>query len=315
MPQQKGVTSQLVIGEESTFKTLASAGFLMPFNSMNLKGSQAVNTPGTLTGTRNPAVPFRGNRDVGGTIVAPLDATAFWYWLQMMFGDPTTTGTGPYVHTFDIGDTMPSYSIEAQYTDLSTNLYYQYTGCKVNNWSMNLGGDGELVSNIDVIGCVDTQATSPFDASPTSMISLDRLDNFEVSLEEGGGALSNALEVSFAVNFGLDPNNYVIGGSGVRGSLPEGIVGVSGNLKTLFEDDTLLDKAEAGTESSLVITVTQSASLKMIIEFNEIQYSRNSPDIPGPQGLLVDLNFQGYYDDHGDASAVVVELTNGDAHA
>jgi hypothetical protein len=245
--------------------------------------------------------------------VVPVDATAFWYWLQMMFGDPTTTGTGPYVHTFDIGDVQPSYSLEAQFTDLATDIFYQYLGSKVSGWSMNIGGDGELVSNLDIVGAKEEQAGTSFDASPTAM-SLDRLNNFQASLNEGGSALNNATEVSFTVNFGLDNGLYVIGGSGVRGSLPEGLVAVSGNLKTLFEDDSLLDKAMNGTESGLVITIQQSASLQMVIEFNEIEYSRNTPDIPGPQGLLVDLNFQAFYDDHADASAVVVELTNNDAH-
>ena len=315
MSQQKGVTTTLVIGEEAVaFGTVATTGFSIPYNSFGVKAMQNVNQPATLTGNRNPVVPFRGNRDVSGQIVVPVDATAFWYWLQMMFGDPSTAGTGPYVHTFDIGNTQPSYSLELQHTDLDTDIFYQYLGCKINNWSMSIGGDGELVSTLDILGASENQAGSAFDGSPTAL-SLDRLENFEATLTEGGGALSNATEVSFAVNFGLDPNTFVIGGSGIRGSLPEGLIGISGNLKTLFEDDSLLDKAMNGTESSLVITITQSAALNMVIEFNELQYSRNTPDVPGPQGLLVDLNFQAYYDDHGDASAIVVELENNDAHA
>jgi len=315
MAHQKGSTVSLVIGEEATFDTAPDDGFDIPFNSFNVAGKQGLTTPATITGTRNPVIPIRGNRDVSGQIVVPVDATAFWYWLQMMFGDPSTAGTSaPYTHTFDIGTSQPSYTLETQFTDLASNRYYQFTGCKASSWSMTCGGDGELTSSIDVVGASESQEESSFDGSPTTL-SLDRLDNFEVSLEEGGGALSNATEVSFTVNFGLDTGLYVLGGSGVRGSIPEGIVGVSGNLKTLFEDDSLLDKAEGATESSIVITIQYSAALKMVIEFNEVQYERNSPAVPGPQGLLVDLNFQGYYDDHGDASAVVVALTNADAHA
>ena len=314
MAQQKGVNTILVIGEEATFGTQATDGFTVPFNTFSVNASQNVNMPATISGTRNPVEPFRGNKDVSGSIVLPVDGAAMWYWLQMMFGDPSTTGTGPYVHTFDIGSVQPSYTLETQFTDLATDIFYQYLGCKVSSWSMTLGGDGELVTTLNILGADSDKDSSSFDGTPTS-VSIDRLDNFEASLTEGGGALSNATEVSFTVDFGLDPNNFVIGGSGVRGSLPEGIVGVTGNLKTLFEDATLLDKAIAGTESSLVITIQESASNQLVIEFNELQYSLKTPDVPGPQGLLVDLDFQGYYDDHGDASAVVVELTNSDEHA
>jgi len=315
MTQQKGANVVLNIGEEDVAAgTVATAGFTVPFNSFNVQAKQNLITPATITGSRNPVEPISGNRDVSGGIVLPVDANAMWYWLQMMFGDPTTTGTGPYVHTFDIGSSQPAYSLETQFTDLATDIFYQYLGCKVNNWSMNLGGDGELVCNLDIVGMSESQAASSFDGSPTA-VSIDRLDNFEASMTEGGGAISNVTEVSFAINFGLDTGVYVIGGSGVRAEPPEGIIGVSGSIKTLFEDDSLLDKAMNGTESSLIITIEKSASSKLVIEFNELQYARNTPAIPGPQGLLVELDFQAYYDDHGDGSAIVVALTNSTAHA
>ena len=46
------------------------------------------------------------------------------------------------------------------------------------------------------------------------------------------------------------------------------------------------------------------------IEIQELQYERNSVDVPGPQGLEVDLNFLGYYTDGSEASAVVMRVTN-----
>ncbi len=314
MTQQKGVTSALVIGEESAFGTQPSAGFVVPFNTFGVVASQTVNAPATISGTRNPVEPFRGNKDVGGSIVVPVDSSAFWYWLQMMFGDPTTAGAGPYTHTFDIGNTQPSYTLESQFTDLLTDVFYQYLGCKASRWSMTLGGDGELVSTIDVIGADSDPDSSSFDASPTTM-TIDRLDNFEASLTEGGGAISNVTEVSFTVDFGLDPSNFVIGGSGARGAIPEGIVDVSGNIKTLFEDTSLITKAVSGTESAIIITIQEDANHSLVIEFNELQYSLKTPEISGPQGLLVDLDFQAYYENHADASAVVAVLTNQDAHA
>jgi len=299
-----------MIGEESSYKTVATAGFILPVNSCGVKGLQALSTAQTLTGTRNPVAPFAGNRDVSGPIVVPADSLAMPYWLQKMFGDPATTGSDPYTHEYKIGSTMPSFTLEEQFLDLATDKYARFLGCVVSGWSMAVGGDGELVSNIDVVGASETLENSSFDADPDT-ISLARVENFQAGLTEGGGALSNAREVSFSVNFGLDTDQFVIGGSGVRGSIPVGIVGVTGNLKTLFEDSTLLDKAIAGTESSLKITVTGSASSILEVEFQELRYERNSPDVPGPQGLLVDLNFQGYYTDGSEASAIVARVTNG----
>ena len=310
MPQQTGVNAKVLIGEESAFKTVATVGFVMPVNSCGVKGMQALSTAQTLTGTRNPVAPFAGNRDVSGSIVVPADSLAMPYWLQKMFGDPTTTGADPYVHEYKIGSTMPSFTLEEQFLDLTVDKYARFLGCMVSGWSMTVGGDGELVSNIDIIGASESLETSSFDAAPTT-ISLARVENFEAVVTEGGGAFSNAREVSFSIDFGLDTDQFVIGGSGVRGSVPVGIVGVTGNVKSLFEDTTLLDKAIAGTESGLKITITKSASSILEVEIQELRYERNTPDIPGPQGLLVDLNFQGYYTDGGEASAIVARVTNG----
>jgi len=307
--QQTGANAKVMIGEESAFKTVATVGFVLPVNSCAVKGLQPLSTAQTLTGNRSPVAPFSGNRDVSGSIVVPVDSLAMPYWLQKMFDDETTTGTDPYTHEYKIGATMPSFTLEEHFTDLTVNKYARFLGCMVSGWSMSVGGDGELVNNIDVIGASDTLENSAFDAAPTT-ISLARLENFQAAITEGGGALSNAREWSFNIDFGLDTDQFVIGGAGVRGSVPVGIVGVSGNVKTLFEDSSLLDKAIAGTETSFKVTVSNGASSIFEVELEELRLERNTPDIPGPQGLLVDLNFQGYYTDGSEGSAIVARVTN-----
>jgi len=307
--QQTGANAIVMIGEESSFKTVATVGFELPVNSCGVKGLQPLSTAQTLTGNRSPVAPFSGNRDVSGSIVVPVDSLAMPYWLQKMFDDEATTGSDPYTHEYKIGATMPSFTLEEQFTDLTVDKFARFLGCMVSGWSMSVGGDGELVNNIDVIGASDTLENSAFDAAPTT-ISLARLENFQAAITEGGGALSNAREWSFNIDFGLDTDQFVIGGSGVRGSVPVGIVGVSGNVKTLFEDSSLLDKAIAGTETSFKVTVSNGASSIFEVELEELRLERNTPDIPGPQGLLVDLNFQAYYTDGSDASAIVARVTN-----
>ena len=309
MTQQKGVNAKVAIGEESAYGTVATVGFILPINSSTLKGTQGLDTAKTLTGNRNPVAPFAKNRDVAGDIVAPVDSLAMPYWLQKMFGDSTVTGVGPYVHEWKIGNTMPSTTIENQFLDLATDAYVRFLGCRPSAWSMEVGGDDELVSTISWLGKSESNETSSFDAAPTT-VSLARLNNFEAALLEGGATLSNAKTLSFNIDFGLDTDQYVIGSGGARGDLPEGIVAVTGNLKTLFEDVSLLNKAINGTESSLKLTITGSASSVFEVEFEEIRYARNSPDIPGPQGLMVDLNFIGFYTNGTEASSAVVRVTN-----
>ena len=72
MTQQKGVTSQLLIGYESAYKTLATEGYVMPFNSEGVRPNQPLNQPGTISGTRNPTQPFGGNKDINRLIAYGL---------------------------------------------------------------------------------------------------------------------------------------------------------------------------------------------------------------------------------------------------
>jgi len=307
--------ASVMIGIESAFKTIATDGFIMPVNSSGVKGSKNQTSPATIRGNLNPVEPFDGNWSVGGQIVVPVDSIAFWYWLQLAFGTPVTTGaSSPYTHTYKAGNGRPSFTLEHRFTELGTAKYFQYTGCKISSMSISAGSDGELIATFDVIGAVETIASTSFDASPTTL-SLARLKNSHLTLKEGGSAIANAKMVDFNINFNLDTRNYVIAGGGVLGSLPDGVYSVTGNMNALFEDTALLAKAIAGTESSIELTFTGAATSILVIDFNELKYSPNSPGIDGPQGIAISLPFSAYYDNDASATSVLVTLTNAEAHA
>jgi hypothetical protein len=309
MAHQKGSTTVFKLGYELVaFGTAAAAGYILPLNSFDVRSNRTLNRANTLSSDRNPLEPFAGNLSVSGNIVVPVDSVAMALWMIAMFGLPGTTGAGPYVHEFKIPSVQRSLTIETGFTDLATDKFQRFVGCKVNSFAMTAGGDGELVATMGVMGKSDSMEAATFHAG--TAITMARVNNFQAALTEGGSALANATEISINIGFPMDPY-YVIGGAGSVGSLAEQKVEVSGNIKTLFEDVSLLDKALAGTESSLKLTVTGGASSVFELEIQELLYERNSVPVPGPQGLLVDLNFQGYYANGGEASGIVARLTNG----
>jgi hypothetical protein len=302
------------MGFEAVYKTAPVDGFGMKINTSSLSSKRTKNTPATLSGTRNPAEPFDGNLEVGGNLVIPVDSLAFWYWLKAIFGAPATSGAAtPWTHEFKIGTAMPSLGIEFQYTDLATAKYDLFSGCKASTFGMEVGGDGELVANLGIIGALEAMNSASFDGTPANP-GFNRLANFQAALTEGGAALANATSFSFNIDLGLDPQR-VIGGQGTLGEIPEAIVKVTGNLKTLFQDVSLLTKALNSTETGLKLTVTRTASAILEMEIQELQYEQKSPEVSGPGGILVDLNFSGYFTDGSAASAIVARLTNTAEHA
>ena len=313
MAQAKGSKVRLLLDYETVFGTDPGvpAAFIMPVNEISLEGGQAKISPKTLRGIRDPYKPFAGNIDASGPIIVPVDYTAFWYWLKLMFGDPATTGAGPYEHVFTVGDTQPSAVLEKQFTDNAS--YWKYNGCKIASWNISFGGDGELISTFNIVGMKENDASgSPFDAAPTSL-SLGRLNNFEASVDEGGSSSDEIISLDLTVDFGLDIEQRAIGSEGARSSIPEGILEVSGALVAQYNDDVLIAKGFNDTETSLKITITSGTNI-LEIDIQELEYERFQTMVTGPQGVQQTTNIFPFYDNGADASVVKVTLTNDDAH-
>jgi len=307
MSQQRGYLSRLVVGRETVYGTAPATGTVLPFNTCNLVANRNQTAPMTITGSRNPVAPIDGNLDVSGDIVVPIDLQGIGHWLRAMFGAPTTTGTSPnFTHVFKITSAQPSLTIERQMADATSFL--RAVGCKVSRFSIQAGGDGELIATIGIMGKTETRATSSFVASPATLV-FNRLQNFQAALLEGGSALATATEMSLDLDMGLDGDQYVIGGGGARGDLPEGIISVTGNLTTLFTSGALLDKAIASTVSSLKTTFT-SGTHSLALEVQELQYGRTSPTIDGPQGVRLTLPYTGFLGSGAGASAAIATLVN-----
>lgn len=312
-----GALSKLVLGFESTFGTLATAGFEVPFASSGLKSSRTKSPSKIIRGNFNPGKPSGGNYSVSGTIVVPVCSISFWYWCKAAFNALTTTGaSSPYTHTFKMTGATPrgSISIEHQFLDLDTPQYFQYTGGKISAISFSVGDEGELLSNISIVAAKETIAAAPFDASPT-VVGYSPLDNSHASFLEGGSSIANSTKVSCAINFNPDTSKYVIGSGGYLGLIPDGIIGVSGTLDYIFEDVALLNKAKASTESSIKQVFSASATSKVEVLCPEIEFGESSPEISGPQGIMCSLPYEGFYDNATEASAIVVTVTNTEAHA
>ncbi len=371
--QQKGANVKLLVGFQADIETPATAGFRLPVNTIGLRPEQALNQAQTLTGSRNPTQPFRGNKDVNGQIVIPVDSRAMFYWFKAIFGAPTTAGktaaawvgeqardlgylaiptvsngryyevttagttgatqpTWPlavgstvadgtvvwtcraFVHTFTIPDEQPYLTIEEQMTDLETPAYIRYLGCKIGSLQIDVGGDGELVATMDVLGADYEIAASAFDATP-AVIALSRLANFQGQVSIDSGETKIATNMSLNLNNDLDGDQFVIGGQGVRGEIPEGIVGISGQFTTLFRDVALMEKAIAGEPVSLGLAFVRNDVSALAFEMQEVEFGVNAPQIQGPRGVRLELQYQAYHNEGAAASAVIARLTNVDQHA
>jgi hypothetical protein len=206
-------------------------------------------------------------------------------------------------------------TVEKQFTGITgTTQYFQYTGCKVNSLKMNFKSEGMIDCSVSLMGATETLATSAADAAPSDY-GHDPFDGFQATItDKDGGTLGDIAELDFTVENNLDGNSYIIDGTGTRKSIPAGTAKVSGNLKALFKDVTLYNKAINHTESSIKVVLTRGTGAgtatneKLTITMEELIYQPNAPVVSGPQGVMVELPFEAYYRDGSLTSAIKMVL-------
>lgn len=207
---------------------------------------------------------------------------------------------------------LPSMDVELGFQDLVPPVFNTYQGVKVDSLELEIGGDEELVGTMSLIGASRTKINTPFDAAiPANVRGSRRFQNFQATAKEGQPLVESGVlrQFNLTINNNLDTDSFVIGGGGIRVALPEGIAEVGGSLEALFADETILDKAIDVAETSFEITFDNGPS-KLVFRFPEVIVAQNDPGIPGPEGIILELDFQAYKDNDSEESAVIVEFFN-----
>lgn len=292
-------------------------GMVIPFKSEGVRLNRNLLSSATIRSSRNPSKPARGNYDVAG----PLDFEAHPFIQRLLhyaFGSCASTDkTGYYEHVIKIG-TLPSFIYEKGFTDL--DKYFLYNGCKVSSLKMSGKAEGFIDGSVSIMGAKETIKTVSFDDNGVDD-AFTPFDAFEAVINEAATPLGTVTDWDFTLDNSLDGGNYVIDGTGERYALPARRAKVTGKLTCIFEDTTLYDKAVANTETSFNVVLTKGTGAgtagneKLSIYFDELIIKPTSPVISGDQGVVVDLEFEAYYQDDADASAARMILLNTQALA
>lgn len=305
MAQARGTQTTIALYEETTYNTTIATpvGQKLYVTSFGLASAQNLHDSNTLQANRSRDRPARGNINVAGQIGFELHAESMGTILKHLMGSNATTGTDPYTHTMTIGDLPIGLQLEKDHgSNISGSGRTElFTGCRVAGATFMFPAEGYCTATMDIIGAQSTLGTATQDSDAT----LDDngctvFSSFLASISEGGSPIAYVQSAQIRLDDGLDGSSYVIGGSGVRRALPEGFATISGSVTALFESSALLDKAINGTESSLLLELTRGTGLGsagneyMSFEVQQLEYERSSPEIRGPAGIVLALNFKGY---------------------
>lgn len=314
--QAMGVYGQTMIDFETSFNVVPTptAGKIIPFITNQVNSKQSLIKSKVISGVRSEAQPAYGNTDVSGTLTTPVDLASIGYWLKALIATPTnsTNASGvagtDYTHVFKLGTA----SLNSMIIDrLVGSDHFIYHGCKLDTFKMSVGGDTEIEAQMDYIGCASTVGPTAYDPAPTTILQTSKLNQFMASITIGGTAATGVIQSGdFTINNNLDKNGYTVGSSGYRSQITEGLCGVSGAFKVLFEDLTFLNYGINQTTTSIAISWTISATKSLTFLFPEVNFSRSDALITGPGGVVVDLSWEGFWQSDSNDSAVVITLNN-----
>ena len=310
-PVARGYKTQCLMDWETSFGVAPTtkAGAILPINSFGLNISRNLNTAATLTGRRDPVEPFDGNVEVSGDLVVPVDTRAFGYWLKLLLGAPTTTGTAaPFTHVFKPSDNCPSAMVQCVY-GTSPVTYGQFCGVKATSMNISTVGDEELTATISVAGKDVSYESTNYNASAKAVV-LKRLNNFQASLKSNGSTLATVTQFDFTIDNGMDTSIRTIGGEGKLYDIVEGIMSITGTATMLFTNLTMLNAAEDSEELSFDLTWGIDTNNKLTFSFPEVRLQYQGPSVDGPTGIMTEYPFVAYYNDSSAATCCKATLIN-----
>lgn len=312
MADQPGASAKVNLRKETAYGTsTGTAYFNLPFYSFGLAQEQPLITPTVLgvSTNRDPGDPIKDVVTVSGPVEVPVDANNLGFWLAMLLGAPTTTGTATATHVFKSGGTaLTSHQLEQEHPSVPN--YGLNVGCFAGGMSATFRPSGEVRARFDMVGQGASNATTAVRGTATSTsLAYAPFGAFQLSVQRNGADLARVAEATLNFSNTLEPIRTIRADGKVDGFIP-GVTNIGVELTTYFNDTTLLTQAVNGTSCSLAIrggtaTAAQYFELFMGRMFLPV------PKIvtPGPQGIRAVFSMQGSFH-AADAAALKATLIN-----
>ncbi len=196
--------------------------------------------------------------------------------------------------TLKIGSTKKSYTIERQYTDLTTPEYSLYLGMRVSRWQLSMTPQAIFQHSFDFLGKSQGTTTSSGAGSPAAVWAtpaLEAVDHFKMKMLDSFEALSSERisRIDFQIDNRLrqEPELGVLGSQDIGISTPI----VSGTIVVYMKNADLIRLTEAGTRSKIAFR-QDDGTRQRIIGFNSVLFGTPEQGARGnDQSVEVSLPF------------------------
>ena len=290
MARAQGARAQMALAFETVYGTPPAGGYTkMPFASTTLGTEQPLLNSELLGYGRDPLAPIKDAVTADGDVIVPIDAEAFGFWLKAAFGDPVTTGTGPWTHEFRSGAwTLPSLSIETGMPEVPR--YALYSGCVLDQLSWQMQRSGLLTATARLVAQGETVGTVSNAGTPAP-IDLSRFGHFNGSITRNGAALGNVVSAQIAYANNLDRIETIRADGRIDGADPS-IAALTGSIEVRFADSALVTQAMDGDPCALEFSYALPSGESFTFTVHAVYLPRPRIEISGPQGVQATFDWQ-----------------------
>lgn len=297
-----GADAQLIAAIESTYGTAPDGSgegvySKLPMSSIDLGLERPLGTDPLLGKGRDAQDAFYEGINVAGNVEVPLDLRDIGFWLQLLFGDPVTTGTDPYTHVFTSGGQLPSATLEIGHTALTTPIYLQNTGVKAGGLTFDMARTGPAKATIPLIAQGEASSSTVEDAAPLSR-ALSRFNNGSGTIKVGGSQLAAVTGGRLDFSNNLEAVETIRADGKIDGA-DETEATCNGSMNIRYSTDTTLSAA-AAAETPVVLQyefTIPSTSYKLTFDMPRVFLPRVKNAISGPGGLAANFDFQAAFDE------------------
>lgn len=304
MARAQGAREGLAVAFETVYGTSPTTGYRkLPFVSNALGESQDLLENELLGFGRDPLAPDIDSPNVAGDIVVPIDAEAFGVWLKATFGQPVTTGAGPYTHTFTTGGwTLPSLSVEKQNPEVPH--FGMSAGVRLNQMNFAMQRSGFLTATLGLMGQSETLDVETGAGSPTAY-DLIRFVQRHGSISRNGSPMGNVVSSELTYSNNLDMVE-VVGNGGLIAGLDPSIASMRGTFVIRFDNQALLTQAINGSSCALVYGMSRPTGESLTVTLPRVFLPRPRIETSGPAGVQATFDWQASQQANGAAMATIV---------
>ncbi len=290
MARAQGARAQMALAFETTYGTPPASGFTrMPFTSTSLGSEQPLLSSELLGYGRDPLAPIKDAVTADGDVMVPIDAEAFGFWLKAAFGDPVTTGVGPYTHEFRSGSwSLPSMSIETAMPEVPR--YAMYSGCMLDQLSWQVQRAGLLTATARLVAQGETIAGAS-SAGTLEELGLKRFGHFNGAISRDGIPLGNVVSAEITYTNNLDRIETIRSDGKIDGADPS-IAALTGRIEVRFADQTLVTQALNGNACEIAFGYALPSGETFSFTAHAVYLPRPRIEIAGPQGVQASFDWQ-----------------------